>query len=58
MKKLDREVEEGSAGYDSGAVRGLYIGESFYLVEDKKITSFDRKNRFVETGSLELTGKS
>lgn len=58
VKKLDREVEEGSAGYDSGAVRGLYIGESFYLVEDKKITSFDRKNRFVETGSLELTGKS
>lgn len=35
-------------------LRGLFIKDSFYLVDTKQVTVFDRKNNFKETGSLAL----
>ena len=54
MKKLEynlySEVEYGS----SGDTRGLYIDDVLYVVEEQRITAFDRKNAFEKLGALEL----
>ena len=54
VKKLEynlySEVEYGS----SGDTRGLYIDDVLYVVEEQRITAFDRKNAFEKLGTLEL----
>lgn len=54
VKKLEynlySEVEYGS----SGDTRGLYIDDVLYVVEEQRITAFDRKNAFEKLGALEL----
>ncbi|MBS6194015.1 MAG: beta-propeller domain-containing protein [Clostridiales bacterium] len=55
QKVLEHEMEQENYAYDTSTrVRGLYIGDWYYVVEEKKITVFDMKNGFEEVGSLEL----
>lgn len=53
-KKMEFELGNKGQYYSNGNVRGLYIGDDFYVTEEQKITVFDMKNDFEKTGSLEL----
>lgn len=57
IKEMDYTSESVEAVLTSSwyyMMRGLFIKDSFYVVEPRQITAFDRKNSFKETGSLAL----
>ena len=37
---------------DADGIRGLYIGETFYLADEDKVTSYDMTKDFARTQSL------
>lgn len=57
VKEMDYSHADKKVGYDIWRyyLRGLFIKDTFYVVEPGKVTAFDRKNDFKETGSLALS---
>lgn len=47
--------EDGLQGTSNDAVRGLYIGGTFYLAGDSAVVAFDMENGFAKTAVLQLT---
>ena len=36
------------------AIRGIYAGDIFYLVSDRKVAAYDRKNAYEEVGRIDF----
>lgn len=54
VKKLEYDLSSDIEYGSLGDTRGLYIGDALYVVEEQRITAFDRKNAFEKLGTLEL----
>lgn len=53
VKLMDYDMVTGS-GVNTDQVRGLYIGDTFYVTSPKEITAFSMNENYKKTGSLAL----
>ena len=49
---LEQLGEKASKGVTAEGIRGIYIGDVFYLVDDVKIRAYDMENGFTKVGKL------